>query len=171
MAIPNPKGGEKEDDFMSRCMSDGHMGTAYSDQDQRLAVCFNSWRTKSASTIIEKIKNALKSLIDLDVTKQYEEELEEVSKTITVDGFESPEPGDLPKEGVKILAKVYAGCRKDGGEKDKCAKIAWGAVDRAGLKTKVDKGILLKIKDLPQNLLEVKGRNADEEKESGTSKI
>lgn len=47
-------------------------------------------------------------------------------------GYESPEPGDLPEKGADILASVYASCRRDGGDKEKCAKIAWGAVRRAG---------------------------------------
>jgi hypothetical protein len=47
-------------------------------------------------------------------------------------GYESPEPGDLPEKGKEILASTYAACRKDGGDKEKCAKIAWGAVRKAG---------------------------------------
>lgn len=56
-------------------------------------------------------------------------------KARTVGGFESPEPGDLPEKGKKILAETYASCRKDGGSKEKCARIAWGAVHNAGFKS------------------------------------
>lgn len=78
------------------------------------------------------------------IWKKMAEEIAELEKVIyptqtkdmmteakTVGGFESPEPGDLPKAEADILAKVYAKCRADGGDKEKCAKIAWGAVHRA----------------------------------------
>jgi hypothetical protein len=46
----------------------------------------------------------------------------------TVDGFESPEPGDLPEAGADMLANIYAERRKAGDDKEKAAKIAWSAV-------------------------------------------
>ena len=49
-------------------------------------------------------------------------------------GYEPPPSGDLAEKGKHILAKVYAECRRDGGDKEKCAKIAWGAVHKAGFK-------------------------------------
>lgn len=55
-----------------------------------------------------------------------------VNKARTVEGFESPEPGDIPEKAKEILASTYASCRKDGGDKEKCSKIAWGAVRQAG---------------------------------------
>jgi len=61
-------------------------------------------------------------------------ELNGSNKAREVGGFESPEPGDLPDKGAEILAHAYAECRKDGGDKEKCSKIAWGAVHRAGFK-------------------------------------
>jgi len=42
--IPSPRKGEKEGDFIGRCMGDGLMKTDYKDQKQRLAVCYASWR-------------------------------------------------------------------------------------------------------------------------------
>jgi cation transport regulator ChaB len=59
-------------------------------------------------------------------------ELHDIAKARSVGGYESPEPGDLPEAGKKILASTYASCRKDGGDKEKCAKIAWSAVHNAG---------------------------------------
>ncbi len=61
-----------------------------------------------------------------------------------VKGFESPEPGNLPKKGADLLAKVYADCREKGNDKEKCAKIAWSVVKKAGykevkMKEKLDK--------------------------------
>lgn len=68
--------------------------------------------------------------------EQYLKEFEEYcfTEARTVDGYESPEPGDIPEKAKQILAATYASCRKDGGDKTKCSKIAWGAVKNAGYK-------------------------------------
>ena len=42
MPIPKPKKGEKEDDFISRCMS--AIGDEYDDKDQAVAICYDTWR-------------------------------------------------------------------------------------------------------------------------------
>lgn len=44
MPIPSPKGKEKQDDFVSRCMGDKVMNSDYKDQKQRAAVCYSQWR-------------------------------------------------------------------------------------------------------------------------------
>lgn len=46
MPIPKPKNGESESDFMSRCMDNAVMLSEYPDQDQRVAVCLGSFRSK-----------------------------------------------------------------------------------------------------------------------------
>jgi hypothetical protein len=62
--------------------------------------------------------------------------LDEVRQLTTVGGFESPDPGELPKHKATVLAQVYADCRskqhgsENPADKEKCAKIAWGAVRR-----------------------------------------
>jgi hypothetical protein len=56
----------------------------------------------------------------------------DIQKARTDHGYESPEPGDMSEEGKKILAGAYASCRKDGGDKEKCAKIAWSATRKSG---------------------------------------
>lgn len=52
----------------------------------------------------------------------------DVKKARSVGGFESPEPGDIPESEKKLLASVYAKERSKGTDKEKAAKIAWGAV-------------------------------------------
>lgn len=42
MPIPKPKDGEAKDEFISRCMGDAEMQEY--DKDQRLAICYNSWK-------------------------------------------------------------------------------------------------------------------------------
>ena len=39
MPIPKPQPNEKQEDFMSRCMSDYTMRAEFPDEVQRLAVC------------------------------------------------------------------------------------------------------------------------------------
>lgn len=48
MPIPTPRGGETEDQFIARCMGNDTMQADYPDEDQRLAVCYNSWREERA---------------------------------------------------------------------------------------------------------------------------
>ena len=47
MPIPKPKDGEKQPDFMSRCMS--ALADDDMPQDQKLAVCFGAFRKKGES--------------------------------------------------------------------------------------------------------------------------
>lgn len=52
--------------------------------------------------------------------------------------YKPPPSGDLAAKGKEILRKVYTECRKDNPDdsgKEKCAKIAWGAVKKAGYKS------------------------------------
>jgi HK97 family phage prohead protease len=43
MPIPSPNDGEKEEDFISRCMGNDTMVSDYPDNDQRSAVCYSAW--------------------------------------------------------------------------------------------------------------------------------
>jgi hypothetical protein len=40
----NPHAGEKQPDFISRCMGDATMNKEFPDQKQRAAVCYSYWR-------------------------------------------------------------------------------------------------------------------------------
>jgi HK97 family phage prohead protease len=44
MPIPKPTAQESEEDFMGRCMTDSTMLSEYSDRDQRVAVCLDSFK-------------------------------------------------------------------------------------------------------------------------------
>lgn len=48
MPIPKPNTGEKEDEFISRCMGNDIMIEEYPEEEQRAAVCYNEWRKKKA---------------------------------------------------------------------------------------------------------------------------
>jgi hypothetical protein len=47
MPIPKPKTGEKQAEFVNRCMANPTMKSEYPDKDQRLAVCYNAFINKS----------------------------------------------------------------------------------------------------------------------------
>jgi len=54
MPLPTPNKGEEKKDFISRCMSSDVMKREYTEQDQRLAVCYSQWRrSKGDSAHIE----------------------------------------------------------------------------------------------------------------------
>lgn len=44
MPIPKPTPAESQVDFMARCMSE--LKDEFPDQEQRVAVCYTSWREK-----------------------------------------------------------------------------------------------------------------------------
>ena len=60
----------------------------------------------------------------------------EANKAQTVGGFKSPEPGNLPAAGAKMLAEVYAKLRAKKTPKESAAKQAWAAVHNAGYSSK-----------------------------------
>lgn len=52
MPIPKPKASESQRDYVQRCMSDEKMKSEYS-EDQRLAICYDTYRTKLESIKLE----------------------------------------------------------------------------------------------------------------------
>ncbi|MFH1603741.1 MAG: HK97 family phage prohead protease [Pseudomonadota bacterium] len=46
MPIPTPHKGEKQDDFIDRCMGDETMNSEYPDEKQRSAICYQQWKDK-----------------------------------------------------------------------------------------------------------------------------
>lgn len=123
--MPTPKLNEKQDEYIGRCvkqiMAEGKT------QDQALGQCEGMWRQAKKTEILKSLDDAMNVL-----------------KARTVEGFESPEPGNLPEAGKRLLAKVYAECRKSGKAKENCAKTAWSAVNNAGYKS-LDKNKIEKI--------------------------
>ena len=51
MPIPKPKSGEKQDDFIERCMGNDTMKEEYPDNKQRLAICFSQWKKKEKDSM------------------------------------------------------------------------------------------------------------------------
>lgn len=47
MPLPKPKANETQEEFVSRCMSDNQMMIEYKRQDQRLALCYVTWRDRN----------------------------------------------------------------------------------------------------------------------------
>ena len=47
MPLPKQKAEENQDQFIQRCMSDKTMVVEYKRQDQRLAVCYVTWRDRN----------------------------------------------------------------------------------------------------------------------------
>src|SRR5215468_905116 len=89
MPIPKPNKGENQADFISRCMSDSVMKADYP-QNQRLAVCFSSWKTAKTAKSAEidsSTENVSKITIPAAVTRSAEFERQSVdieNKTATL---------------------------------------------------------------------------------------
>lgn len=49
MPVPSPNKGEKEADFISRCMGDSAMNKEYPDNKQRSAVCYSQFKKNEES--------------------------------------------------------------------------------------------------------------------------
>jgi hypothetical protein len=134
------KPGESRKDYMNRCIPYVIKEEGLT-QEQAAGKCGGMYDNAKKSEFDANLKKALDIVIPYVQTKinilekeqlvgQYVQEIADIRKARTVEGYESPEPGDLPEEKAKVLAQVYASCRKDGGEKEKCSKIAWAAVNR-----------------------------------------
>ena len=66
MPLPKPKDGESQDDFISRCMSNDTMKKDYTDNDQRLAVCFSQWKKKDETNISSGLSNIIERRVYVD---------------------------------------------------------------------------------------------------------
>ena len=71
MPIPKPNSNEKQSEFMQRCMSDEKMKSEYS-EEQRSAICYESFRTKLAG---EKISFDYDGTLSTERGKQRAESL------------------------------------------------------------------------------------------------
>jgi len=113
--MPKPRNGESERDYVARCVP-FVMGEGAT-REQALGKCYGMYRS------------AKKGLTSGQTG-------EGVAEARTVGGYESPEPGNIPEKEKSILAAVYAAARKQGYDKERAAKIAWGAVKRYRSKKK-----------------------------------
>lgn len=71
MPIPKPNAGEKQSEFMQRCMADEKMKSEYK-EDQRSAICYDAYRTKLAG---EKISFDYDGTLSTERGKQRAESL------------------------------------------------------------------------------------------------
>lgn len=154
--MPQPNENEDRSSYIGRCVKEV-MAEGKLTNEQAVGKCegmFDSYHKKSTiqkSIILMKDLIAKEEMAHAEVS--YYPELEEAAKAKTVGGYESPEPGSIPESGKKILSRVYAKCRKDGGDKEKCAKIAWSATHSAGYTSKSSVVIL---KQIENNLRQIK---------------
>lgn len=59
--LPSPQGGESENDFISRCMSDDRMQDEFPKKKQRLAVCYNQYRGSVIRSNLNEIESGISS--------------------------------------------------------------------------------------------------------------
>lgn len=147
--MPNPSNYSNKKDFIAACipiaMKEGKT------QEQAAGMCYGMWdAAKTLATNINLNDIGGNNMNKIEKAK-YLAELPEVMKARTVHGYESPEPGDLPEHQAKVLANVYASCRADGGDKEKCSKIAWATAKKA-TKSSCGKGVNVNRDQLRKSL-------------------
>lgn len=59
MPIPKPHDGEKQKDYISRCMGNSTMVREYPNSDQRYAVCSTTWKNKKNCDAVQNWANRL----------------------------------------------------------------------------------------------------------------
>lgn len=59
MPIPNPKGGESQDEFVSRCVS--QIYNEYG-QDQSVAICINQYNQNMSMTTAQKVNKKMSKI-------------------------------------------------------------------------------------------------------------
>jgi hypothetical protein len=132
--MPKPRTGESRSEFISRCVPD--VMKEGMTQAQAVGKCegmyTHSQKLESVNKSIRQLNVMIRAQEHRDMVAKYQPE---VMKAMDVYGYESPDAGNLAEEGKTLLTTVYAQCRKDGGEKEYCSKVAWTAVTRAGHKT------------------------------------
>lgn len=104
MPFPKPNDGEKEDDFIERCMSDEIMEDEYPDSDQRLAVCGDLWDDKKAIAAQGIEHKAFTLKFDSEKEGTFVAKIAELN-VIDKDG-DVTLPGAFP-EGKEILISSY----------------------------------------------------------------
>src|SRR6266702_185101 len=82
MPIPKPNKGEKEADFVSRCMGDDAMIKEY-DQDQRSAICYQTYRDKDKEKATEEELSEVKDGL-IRIAVAYTGKFERGGKTFSI---------------------------------------------------------------------------------------
>ena len=67
MPLPTPNKGEKEKDFISRCMGNNTMKKEYPDTKQRTAVCYSQWRRSKKQKQSQEARNVTRELYQFDI--------------------------------------------------------------------------------------------------------
>lgn len=101
MPIPTPDLGEKENDFISRCMSDSVMHNEYPDSGQRSAICHTQWAKK-----MNDLKDYIINIYGVEVFKEGTHNGDKYTATDIndiVSNFKALESKLIPK--VKITHK------------------------------------------------------------------
>ena len=85
--LPTPRKNEKQDAFVSRCMSNAEAKREFPEQKQRLAVCFSQFRKKKNKTVDEELDTFVVTVLDEqtgEVIRQIPtEEMLELAKSIS----------------------------------------------------------------------------------------
>jgi hypothetical protein len=164
MPVLKPKGGEDQNTFISRCMS--ALADEDKPQDQKLAMCYTSWRRSKGEESIQKAINIVQKTIDKiemdELMKMYYPELEEVEGKVNKD------ISNLANSHLQFIKEIYVKCRQDGNNITKSYDTATVFFQREGRNIDID------VKDLYKAIYHVIKSIRDrviEKQEKGQTKM
>ena len=111
MPIPKPTGGEKQSDFISRCMGNDIMVSEYPDQKQRAAICHTSWRDNMKKDMkLESVKMNGIHIADVGKwngfdfsEKRFDECIKNFNEKVCEPYLTLNHEGDVTEEVAKVL--------------------------------------------------------------------
>jgi hypothetical protein len=104
MPLPKPHDGEKEEDFIERCMADEVMEDEYPDEEQRLAICSDLWDDGKAIAVLDIERKAVTLKLDEEKEGTFLAKIATLN-VIDKDG-DVTLPGAFP-QGKEILVSAY----------------------------------------------------------------
>jgi hypothetical protein len=80
--MPQPKKGEKQKDFITRCMGDAEANSSFPDNDQRAAFCYSQYKNKKFKQQFNFSENGrLRQVLPVDLRSQVVQHLRQVGVT------------------------------------------------------------------------------------------
>lgn len=104
MPIPKPHDDEEENDFISRCMGNDTMQEDYSDNDQRLAICYTQWENREGKAMGDLERKSIQVELKEDKEGSFIAKIATLN-VIDKDGDETV-PGAI-EIGKEVLVSAY----------------------------------------------------------------
>lgn len=101
--MPSPKGKEKKKDFIARCMGDEEMKEKFSNNKQRVAVCYSYWNKAKNEDFKVKVKSYI---------REFKSEATPDKWIISYNG-KNVTVNDLPPSQQKVFRQMVSNLKRD----------------------------------------------------------